>query len=189
MVKLYISLVRSQLLYCTQVWRPYLLKDSLNIERVQRRATKYMLGDYTSNYKTRLLKLKLLPLMYLFELQDISFAIKSIKSPTNQFTMTNFITFNSASTRSGSSNKLIHQPHLNNMSRHSYFHRLPNLWNAFPIIDLNQSFQVIKSKLKKHFWNHFVETFDDTNPCTLHYLCLCSSCHLRKPPVTNFNHL
>jgi len=189
MVKLYISLVRSQLLYCTQIWRPHLLKDCLNIERVQRRATKYMLSDYSSNYKSRLLELKLLPLMYLFELQDILFAIKSIKSPTKQFTITDFISFNTANTRSGSSNKLIHQTHLNNISRHSYFHRLPNLWNALPIIDLDQSFQVIKSKLKKYLWNHFVVNFDDSNPCTLHYLCVCSSCHIKKPPVTNFSHL
>jgi len=182
MVKLYTSLVRSQLLYCTQVWRPYLLKDTLNFERVQRHATKYMLSDNTSNYKTRLFQLKVLPLMYLFELQDILFAFKSIKCPTSQFTITDFITFNSASTRSGSSNKLIHQFHLNNMSRHSYFHCLPNLWNALPIMDLFRW-------LRKHFWNHFVENFDDTNPSILHYLCLCSSCHLRKPPVTNFNNL
>ena len=32
--KLYITLVRSQLIYCTQLWRPHLIKDILNIERV-----------------------------------------------------------------------------------------------------------------------------------------------------------
>ena len=46
MVKLYVSLVRSQLFYCTQIWRPHLMKDFLSIERVQRRATKYILNDY-----------------------------------------------------------------------------------------------------------------------------------------------
>ena len=126
-------MVRSQLLYCTQIWRPHLMKDILNIERVQRRATKYILNDYTSCYKTRLIKLKLLPLMYLFELQDILFAIKSIKTPTIQFNITNYISFNSASTRSGANNKLIPPHHLNNTSRHSYFHRLPSLWNAMPV--------------------------------------------------------
>ena len=70
-IKLYISLVRSQLLYCTQLWCPYLLKDIENIERMQRHVTKYILHDYTSSYRIRLLKLKLLPLMYLFKLQDI----------------------------------------------------------------------------------------------------------------------
>ena len=61
------------------------MKDILNIERVQRRATKYVLNDYASDYKTRLLKLKLLPLMYFFELQDITFVVKSLKFPTNNF--------------------------------------------------------------------------------------------------------
>ena len=60
------------------------MKDILNIEHVQCRATKYILNDYTSCYKTRLIKLKLFLLMYLFELQDILFATKSIKTPTTE---------------------------------------------------------------------------------------------------------
>ena len=52
------------------------MKDILIIERVQRHATKYILNDFTSCYKTRLLKLNLLPLMYMFELQDLLFTIK-----------------------------------------------------------------------------------------------------------------
>ena len=113
MIKLYTSLVRSQLLYCTPLWRPHLLKDINNIERIQRRATKYILNDYESSYRTRLLNLKLLPLMYLFELQDILFAIKSLKEPTSQFSITNYISFSSTSTRSGANNKLNHMQHLN----------------------------------------------------------------------------
>ena len=48
---LYLSLIRSQLVYCSQIWRPYLLKDITLLERVQRRATKFILNDYSSNYK------------------------------------------------------------------------------------------------------------------------------------------
>ena len=66
--KLYISLVRSHLLYCSQIWRPHKIKDILLLERVQRRATKYILDDYTFSYKSRLTKLNLLPLMYIYEL-------------------------------------------------------------------------------------------------------------------------
>ena len=186
---LYISLVRSQLLYCTQVWRPHLMKDILIIERIQRRATKYLLNDYTSSYKTRLIKLKILPLMYLFELQDLLFAIKSIKSPTTQFNIHSYINFSSANTRSGASNKLIIPRHLNNISRHSYFHRLPTLWNFMPIFDLDLPFQLLKSKFKDFLWNHFVTNFDDNDNCTLHYLCPCSKCHLTHPPTTNWNML
>jgi len=49
---LYILLVWSNLLYCSPLWQPYLLKDIILLERVQRRATKFILSDYTSDHKT-----------------------------------------------------------------------------------------------------------------------------------------
>ena len=61
---LYISITRSTLLYCSYLWKPYLISDIVLIEKVQRRATKYILCDYNSDYKLRLIKLKLLPLSY-----------------------------------------------------------------------------------------------------------------------------
>ncbi len=62
---IYTALVKSQLLYGSQVWRPSLIRDIKSLERIQRRATKYVLNDYTSNYKERLVALNLLPLMSL----------------------------------------------------------------------------------------------------------------------------
>ena len=85
-------------------------------------------------------KTETFPLVYLFELQDILFAIKSIKTPTIQFNITNYINFNSPSTRISANTKLIRPPHSNNDSQHSYFHPLPPLWNAMPVFDLNMSF-------------------------------------------------
>ena len=101
----------------------------------------------------------------------------SHKDLTKQFNITNYISFSSTSTRLGTSNKLaiVHPHHLNNKSRHFYFHRIPGFWNAISIINLNKSFEFIKHKLKIHFWNHFVKNYDDGNYCTLHYLCPCSS--------------
>ena len=52
---LYLLLVRSQLTYGSQIWRPHLIKDFMLLERIQRRATKYILNDYQSDYKHRLL--------------------------------------------------------------------------------------------------------------------------------------
>ena len=151
------------------------MKHILIIEHVQRRFTKYILNDYTSCYKTRLIKLKLFPLMYLFELHDILFAIKSIKTPTIQFKITNYINFSSASIRSGANNKLILPHHLNNSSRHSYFHRLPSLWNSMPIFGLDMTFNKLKSKLEQYLCEHFLNRFDVNNNCTLHYQCPCST--------------
>ena len=64
---LYISLVRSIISYCSPVWRPQFKKDILSLEKLQRRASKYILGDFSREY---LLSLRLLPLMMLFELND-----------------------------------------------------------------------------------------------------------------------
>ena len=49
------------------------MKDILTIEKIQRRATKFILNDFSSDYKSRLISLGLLPLMFLYELFDILF--------------------------------------------------------------------------------------------------------------------
>ena len=56
---LYVSLVKSHLLYCSIIWRPHLRKDIMLLERVQRRASKFLLNDYSSDYKSRLISLNL----------------------------------------------------------------------------------------------------------------------------------
>ena len=76
---LYISLVRSQLMFCSTLWKPYLLKDIRQLEQLQHRAMKYILNDYTSNYQSRLLELKILPLMYVLDICDIMFLSKALK--------------------------------------------------------------------------------------------------------------
>ena len=111
--RLYLTLVRFQLVYYSPLWRPYLIKD---FERVKRRVTKFILDNYTLDYKSRLLKCKILPLMYFFELTDILFFVKSVKFPSSAFNMFDFVTFHNSSTRSGPLNKLVH-----NFAPTSYF--------------------------------------------------------------------
>ena len=50
---------------CTQLWCPHLMKEILIIEQIQCHAIKYLLNDYISSYKICLIKLKVLPLMYI----------------------------------------------------------------------------------------------------------------------------
>ena len=155
--KLYISLIRSQLLYCSQVWRPFLIKHILLLERAQRRATKYILNDYCSSYKSRLLNLKLLPLMYIYELNDVIFFIKSYKSSFKHFNINDYIKFSESNTRSGTSSKMIHHRSSSNISHNSYFCRLPRLWNSLPPIDLTLPIPTIKHKLFIFFMEPFYQ--------------------------------
>ena len=104
---LYISLVRSQLTYCSQVWRPNLIKDIRKLETIQRRATKFILRDSSSSYRDRLLRPNLLPLMYWFEIQDIMLLVKSLKEPPDNLSIFDYITIASGSRGSASSNKFV----------------------------------------------------------------------------------
>ena len=60
LVTMCISMVQSQLLYYTQIWHMHLMNDILIPEQIWCCATKYLLNDYTSSYKTCLVKLKIL---------------------------------------------------------------------------------------------------------------------------------
>ena len=99
---LHLSFVRSKLLYCSPLWCPHLLTHIKSLETVQRRATKFIMGDASMNYHDRLLRLNLLPLMMEFEIADILFLIKSIKYPSTHFNITHFINFSSSNTCSSS---------------------------------------------------------------------------------------
>ena len=68
---LYLALVRSHLGYASEIWSPYLHKDMATLERVQRRATKYILSNYNLCYTDRLMKLNLLPVSYWHEQKDL----------------------------------------------------------------------------------------------------------------------
>ena len=71
---LYPSLVRSNLAYRSQVWAPQAVNLILDMERIQRHATKFILSlPYWSevSYKQRLLKIGLLPLCYWQEFLDL----------------------------------------------------------------------------------------------------------------------
>ena len=105
--QLYLSLVRSHLTSCSQLWRPRLIKDILNLERIQRRATKYLLSNNQINYKSRLSSLHLLPLMHWLELHDIMFLVKCLQQPTANPEIADLVSFSTSITHAGQTgNKL-----------------------------------------------------------------------------------
>ena len=80
---LYLSIVRCDLGYATQVWSPQSIGLLKRVEDVQRRATKLILKlpfrcDVT--YKTRLQLTNLLPISYWHEFMDVVFFYKAVNN-------------------------------------------------------------------------------------------------------------
>ena len=130
------------------------------LEQVQWQATKYILNDFTSGYKSGLIQTQLLPLTYILDLNDVMFFIKSLHNHHDGFNINDYIKFVTGITRSTSSNKLHQTRSTNNTSRHYYFNCLLRIWNTLPIIDLNDHPTRIKNKLSQYLRIHFLSNFD-----------------------------
>jgi hypothetical protein len=94
---LYLTIVWSQLAYSSQVWAPQTVNNILTIERLQRRASKFILSlPYKTSipYKKRLATIGILPLCYWHEYLGMVYLHKclinnsdnniSIKIPTRE---------------------------------------------------------------------------------------------------------
>ena len=127
------------------------------------------MNDYKSDYKAHLLCLNLLPLMYIFEIADIIFLVKSLKFPSESFNINNYVSFLAGSATRSSGVKLIHNSSSTNKQRNYYFIKICCLWNSIPILNLNMLVSIIKNHLKTYFWNHFIANFDSSNIHTFHF--------------------
>ena len=84
--------------------------------------------------------------MYIY---DLHVFIKSVKVPSEKFNILNLVEFVSGPTRSAGY-KLRHMKTSKNSVVNSYFYRIPRLRNSLPLIDLFQTLQTIKFKLKNY---------------------------------------
>ncbi len=185
-----LQLCRSQMTYCSPIWRPLLTKDIIALETVPRRATKFILNSYDTDYKDRVIKFQLLPLMMVYELADIIiwFFTKSLKQPNDSFNITSYVEFCCGKTRSNSKRKLKHTNiPTSNTQRHLFFNRIVRLWNSLPQIDLGQTYHTIKQKVKYIFLDHFMLNFEPSNPCPYHYTCPCSNCIISSTTYYSFS--
>ena len=129
----------------------------------------------------KLISLSMLPLMYIFKLNDILFFISCVKNPKHNLPILKPFSFCSSNTHSAESSKLNHNLFSTLTERNSFVCRVPRLWNSLPSIDLSLPIHSIKSLLKIHLWNHFLNHFNPLDSCTFCYLCPCSKCS----PVPN----
>jgi hypothetical protein len=157
--QLYISLVRSKLEYCTQLWSEQHTGNMAKLERVQRSATRYILNFENISYYERLKKLNMMPLFYRRDIADVSFLHQCIYE--NIVDLKNYVTFTNDNTRdlrSSSDTTRLRVPYSRTQTgTQMYFKRIVNLWNNIPsdIREINDK-AVFKKALVNLFNNYFL---------------------------------
>jgi hypothetical protein len=132
--QLYNSLVRSKLEYCTQVWGGLSKSNMVKIERVQRRATRYILNFSDLDYKHRLSMLNMLPLSYRRDVSDILFYHQCFyKNSINTNEFVHLTSNNCRYSRSSDDPTKLRMPFCRTQAyKNTYFNRIVKLWNAIP---------------------------------------------------------
>ena len=177
---LYLSLVKSNLSYGSQVWSPETATLKKIIEGVQRRASLWILrlkrGDLT--YVDRLKKLDLLPLSYDREIKDLIFYYKCRYGQID-LDIDIFTPIVSSRTRRGSS-MYLQSPYCKTSTfKASYFNRIVHLWNLILKLAPACTFVTLgsfKTFLYMTYKELLTTTFDPDLPCTYSLYRTCS-CH------------
>ncbi len=176
---LYLSLVRSNFSYASQAWCPQSVKLIEDIEKVQRRATKYILklGFVTNvSYTARLLQLDLLPVSYWHEYLDLVFLYKIINHLTYIDQSTLPIIARSGITRSETNNLIRFViPYAKTVTyQSSYFIRACKTWNVLSsdLRGQNIGLSSFKTGLKSYYKHALSSTFDLDDPRTWKSVCV-----------------
>ena len=171
----YVGYVIPVISYDSQAWFAN-KTESKDIERIQRKATSWIISNWEISYKQRLTTLKLLPLSYYFELHDLlmlisllkgSYNIKiPIKTNNNEGLLSTrqneLITINKTRTRKADENF---------WKRTSY---LLNIIRKVGNVNLDQ---IDKKYLTKIYWNYFFKSYSEVNLCSWAFNCSCGHCN------------
>ena len=148
---LYKSLVRPHLEYATSAWSVIYKKDAIQIENVQRRATKLLKRISNLPYSERLKECGLPTLQYRRLRADIIEVYKIINNIDNIDRNKLFPPSNARNTR-GHTVKIQKKYCRTNIRKHSFSQRIVDTWNSLPqeVIEAT-SVNSFKNRLNKHW--------------------------------------
>lgn len=158
-IPLYKSVVRPILEYCSCVWSPLLKRDKIEIEKVQRRATKLVNQFKHLEYSERLHRLNLESLNFRRKRADMIQTFKLVRGFENVHPE-QFFTFCSFDRTRGHRFK-IYKTNVNSIARANFFsQRVINDWNSLSSSTVEAStINGFKTALKRE-WIHHPERFD-----------------------------
>lgn len=184
---LYLAVVRPLLGYATQIWAPQYIELMKRVERVQRRATKFILGlpfMCDESYQERLIRADLLPLSYWHEYLDLTFFFKAVTGLV--YVSSDVLPqplIPSRVTRSTSnSNTLLFRPRKckSVTFQRSYFNRVTRVWNTLPeeIRQRHMTLSRFKNMLQKYYFKSVVTNFSADDVRT--WKTICSKCNTAR---------
>ena len=183
---MYLTMVRPHIGYATQVWAPQSIDLMLKLERIQRRATRYILNlPFSSSvcYTSRLQSLSLLPICYWHEYLDLVFLFKSTHGLIDLNPSIIPRVRSTRCTRSSADVKSIKYdiPRCKTTTyQRSKIVRVARTWNVLAD-DLNSSMDslaVFKSFLLKYYFNALNTTFNIEDPRS--FKTICSKCNTAR---------
>ena len=150
MLKLYKALVRSHLEYGNIVWSPYLKKQSVQIERIQRRATKLAPECKEMNYTQRLQYLKLFSLKGRRIRGDL-IQVYKIFQQIDDINIEKILPLATYSRTRNQEYKLRHRYSNKDIRKYTFTYRVVNLWNSLPMDIKNApTLNTFKNRIDKH---------------------------------------
>ena len=178
---LFLTVVRPVLGYATQIWCPQSIDLIKRAERVQRRATKFILKlpfICTETYKDRLITTNLIPISYWHELLDLTLFFKATNG---LITLHNDVlpleVASKRLTRASSNTNIItyRPPKCRTLTfQRSFFIRTTRIWNSLPDklrhreLTLNQ----FKNRLHEYYKLALLNNFNVDDPRTWKSICL-----------------
>ena len=154
MVQLFKSMVRPIIEYANVVWAPYLKKDIVLLESVQRHFTKKIFGMKDKSYEERLIYLKLPSLQYRRLRGDLIEVYKMLHNIYDPVITKKLLTKvpSTSVTRKSKSLNLTKQRTNKNAYKNFFTNRINNVWNNLPNDIVNaKSLNIFKNRIDFHF--------------------------------------
>ena len=186
---LYLTLVRPHLGYATQIWSPQSINLIARLEKVQRRATKFILNlpfSSPDSYTSRLQSLSLLPLCYWHEFLDLVFFFKMVN---NLVIIEPSVVPKTRSVRPTRSSintdipKFVIPRSKTTTHQRSFLIRTTRVWNSLAdelklnMINLNS----FKSTILSYYFCALEISYDPENPKT--FKTICTKCNTARTLV------
>jgi hypothetical protein len=151
--KIYPTFIRSHLEYAIQVWRPWLRKDIVLLENVQRRSTKIVQGLRNLDHVRRQESLNIFPLEYRQNRGDLILAFKILRGINCCLKQDDFFTLSANNNLRGHQWKLNKERSNLLLRSASFSQRVVNMWNALPAsIVSSTSVDLFKRRLDEYVY-------------------------------------